>query len=297
MTLDEPAIAVHDLHMTYPKGTKAVRGLSFDVWRGEVFALLGPNGAGKTSIVEILEGFRRRTSGTVQVLGTDPANATRQWRDRIGIVLQGSNTVDDATVEEILTLQSTYHSTTRPVREVIRLVGLEDKRTTRVDRLSGGQVRRLDVARGIIGRPDLLFLDEPTTGFDPEARRQFWDLIRELQNEGTTIVLTTHYLDEAAVLADRVGVVIAGRLAALDVPNAIGGADRECSVVRWRENNEPHSEESNHPAQVVLSLVERLGIEIKDLTIERPTLEEAYLQLVAKHGAADINSNDSTGEA
>ena len=285
-TRTTPAIVVRDLHMTYPRGTEALRGLSFEVQRGEVFALLGPNGAGKTTAVEILEGFRQRTSGTVEVLGTDPAEAGRSWRDRVGIVLQGSNTVDDATVEEILNLQSTYHSTTRPVSDLIALVGLDDKRTTRVDRLSGGQVRRLDVARAIIGRPDLLFLDEPTTGFDPEARRHFWDLIRSLQDEGTTIVLTTHYLDEAAVLADRVGVVVDGKLVALDTPELIGGANRGQATVRWREGQELHQEHSTHPARVVMSLVARLGDDIEALTIERPTLEDAYLKLVATHSTA-----------
>jgi ABC-2 type transport system ATP-binding protein len=284
MTNTDAAITVHDLHMTYPRGTKAVRGVSFDVRRGEVFALLGPNGAGKTTTVEILEGFRTRTSGDVNVLGMDPANANRSWRDRVGIVFQGTSTSDDATVREILTLQSKYHSTVRPVDEVIALVGLDEKRDTRADRLSGGQQRRLDVARGIIGRPELLFLDEPTTGFDPEARRQFWDLIRALQNDGTTIILTTHYLDEASILADRVGVIIAGQLVALDVPESIGG-NRSVATVQWRENNELRTEETQQPAEVVMSLVSRLGSNIDDLTISRPSLEDAYLQLVGRHTA------------
>jgi ABC-2 type transport system ATP-binding protein len=296
MTSVSIAITVDNLHMTYPKGMRAVQGISFDVHPGEVFALLGPNGAGKTTTVEILEGFRKRTEGRVQVLGIDPADTNRAWRDRVGIVFQSTATSDDVSVEEMLALQARYHSTPRPVDEVIELVGLEEKRSVRTDRLSGGQQRRLDVARGIIGRPEVLFLDEPTTGFDPEARRQFWDLIRTLQGEGTTIVLTTHYLDEASVLADRVGVIVAGKLVALDVPDAIGGASRGLATVTWREGEELREAPAANPAEFVLALVNRLGIDIADLTIIRPTLEDAYLKLVEQHSepkASEVSEQGS----
>jgi ABC-2 type transport system ATP-binding protein len=283
MTSASSAISVENLHMTYSKGMHAVQGISFDVHPGEVFALLGPNGAGKTTTVEILEGFRKRTEGYVHVLGIDPAAATRAWRDQVGIVFQSTATNDDVSVEEMLVLQAKYHSAPRAVDDVIDLVGLEEKRSVRTDRLSGGQQRRLDVARGIIGRPEVLFLDEPTTGFDPEARRQFWDLIRTLQGEGTTIVLTTHYLDEASVLADRVGVIVAGKLVALDVPDAIGGASRNVAMVRWREGEHLREAPAAKPAEFVLALVERMGVDIADLTISRPTLEDAYLKLVEQH--------------
>ena len=283
-----PVISVSDLHMTYASGTAAVAGVDFSVHSGEVYALLGPNGAGKTTTVEILEGFRKRTGGDARVLGIDPASPTRKWRDRVGIVLQTSGTSDEVTVAELLTLQARYHANPRSVEEVIELVGLADKQSTRVDRLSGGQQRRLDVGRGIIGRPELLFLDEPTTGFDPEARRQFWDLIVSLKNEGTTIVLTTHYMDEAEVLADRIGVIVAGKLVATGTPESLGGRDTTNAVVRWTESGRPQETSSPRPAEVVTALVSRLGIDIADLTISRPTLESVYLALV--HRSTDHSS-------
>ncbi len=284
------AIDVHGLSMTYPNGTQAVRSIDLDVRVGEVFALLGPNGAGKTTTVEILEGFRRRTDGTATVLGIDPSAPTRAWRDRVGVVFQSSGTSDEVTVAELLTLQASYHANARPVDETIALVGLEEKRTTRVDKLSGGQQRRLDVARGIIGRPELLFLDEPTTGFDPEARRQFWDLIRGLRADGTTIVLTTHYMDEAEVLADRIAVIVDGSIVATGTPANLGGRDDAQSIVRWTENGMAREQPSDRPAEVVANLVGRLGTDITDLTITRPTLESTYLDLVHRHGAESIGA-------
>ena len=192
---------------------RAVDGLDLDIETGEVFSLLGPNGAGKTTTIEILEGFRTRDSGEVSVLGEDPQAANRLWRNRIGIVLQSSSGLDLLTPREILTSTAHTYATPRDVGEVIEAVGLEEKADVRISGLSGGQRRRLDVGLGIVGRPELLFLDEPTTGFDPQARRDFWGLIRSLAAEGTTILLTTHYLDEAEQLADRVGVIAAGQAA------------------------------------------------------------------------------------
>ena len=296
MASPESAIVVHDLHMTYGGKVTAVDGVDFAVDHGEVYALLGPNGAGKTTTVEILEGFRRRTGGEARVLGIDPAMTDRTWRDRVGIVLQTSGTSDEVTVAELLTLQAGYHSDPRNVNEVIALVGLEEKRSTRVDRLSGGQQRRLDVARGIIGRPELLFLDEPTTGFDPEARRQFWDLIVSLKNEGTTILLTTHYMDEAEVLADRIGVIVGGRMVATGTPENLGGRDTTGAIVRWTEGGQPRERSSDRPAEVVAELVARLGTDIADLTISRPTLESVYLELVnaSQHHSATSTATETT---
>ena len=196
----------------------AVDGLDLDIHRGEVFALLGPNGAGKTTTVEVLEGHRRADAGEVSVLGEDPGSAGQAWRSRIGIVSQTSKESPELTVEEMVRHFAAYYPSPRDPDEVIASVGLEEKRRARAAKLSGGQRRRLDVALGMVGDPELLFLDEPTTGFDPEARRQFWQLVRDLRTGGTTILLTTHYLDEAEQLADRVGVIARGRLVALDTP-------------------------------------------------------------------------------
>ena len=207
------AVMVRDLRKSY-RDVAAVRGIDLEINRGEVFALLGPNGAGKTTTVEILEGFRRRDHGTVDVLGEDPARAGRAWRARIGIVLQLASTGPELTVLEIVRHFAAFYPASRRAEEAIALVGLTSKAGSRIGQLSGGQTRRLDVALGIVGRPELLFLDEPTTGFDPEARRQFWELIKTLRGDGTTIVLTTHYLDEAEALADRIAVIAAGRIVA-----------------------------------------------------------------------------------
>src|SRR5215218_9033450 len=211
------AVAVSELHKSYGD-FEAVKGITFEIRLGEVFALLGPNGAGKTTTVEILEGYRHRDAGEVDVLGHDPGDDEPRYRSRIGIVLQSTAESAELTVGEMVGHFALYYPAPRDADEVLAAVGLTEKRSARVRSLSGGQRRRLDVALGIIGRPELLFLDEPTTGFDPQARRTFWELIRSLRGEGTTIVLTTHYLEEAETLADRVGVITQGRLIAVDTP-------------------------------------------------------------------------------
>ncbi len=273
------AVHVRGLHRYYGE-TRAVDGVDLDVVRGEVLALLGPNGAGKTTTTEILEGYRHRESGDVSVLGHDPAHATGAWRSRIGIVLQTAGDLGDLTVEESVAHFAGYYPSPRDVGEVIEAVGLAEKRRTRGAELSGGQRRRLDVALGIVGRPELLFLDEPTTGFDPEARREFWDLIRMLQAEGTTIMLTTHYLEEAEVLADRVAVIARGRVIACDVPSRLGGRDESLATVRWREGETDHRVQTHEPTRAVAELAERLGGEIPGLAIHRPSLEDIYLSLI-----------------
>ena len=214
------AIEVRDVHKHYGDN-RAVNGVSFDVQAGEVYALLGPNGAGKSTIVEILEGHRTATSGEVSVLGFDPAKAERDFRDRIGVVLQSSGVENEFTVREVVDLYASAYRSRRTMDEVLALTGLEAKADERVGSLSGGQRRRVDLALGIVGNPDLLFLDEPTTGFDPSARRLSWDLIEQMCDGGTTVLLTTHYLDEAEHLADRVGVLGAGRMLAEDTPAAL----------------------------------------------------------------------------
>src|SRR5580704_6567343 len=226
------AVMVSDLGKSYP-GVTAVDGIDLDIRHGEVFALLGPNGAGKTTTVEILEGFRRRDRGTVDVLGEDPARAGRAWRARIGIVLQLASAGPELTVLEIVRHFAAFYPASRRAEEAIDLVGLTGKARSRIAKLSGGQTRRLDVALGIVGRPELLFLDEPTTGFDPEARRQFWELIAALREDGTTIVLTTHYLDEAEALADRIAVIAAGRIVASGDPRSLGGRLTAAARVGW----------------------------------------------------------------
>jgi ABC-2 type transport system ATP-binding protein len=260
----------------------AVDGLDLDVFTGEIFALLGPNGAGKSTTVEMLEGFRNPTSGDVKVLGEDPTKATQAWRDRIGVVLQSGSLEEECTVQELLRLTATYYRNPRPISEAISLVGLQEKSNARVGSLSGGQQRRVDVALGIIGRPELLFLDEPTTGFDPEARRQFWDLIRLLREEGTTIVLTTHYLDEAEVLADRVGVIVRGRMIEVATPKELGGRATAESVVHWTTAEGPQSQKTPSPTKTVTELAERLGDEIPGLRVVRPSLEDIYLSMIGE---------------
>jgi len=227
------AIEVHGLRKVYG-GTAAVDGVDLTVARGEIFALLGPNGAGKTTTVEILEGYRKRDGGDVNVLGVDPATADAQWRARVGIVLQGTGEFDELTVGEVVGHFAGFYPSPDDPAAVIARVGLTGKARARTHTLSGGQKRRLDVALGIIGRPELLFLDEPTTGFDPEARREFWELIRDLAGSGTTIVLTTHYLEEAEALAGRVGVITGGRLIAVDTPRDLGNRDSAPATVSWR---------------------------------------------------------------
>ena len=260
--------------------THAVDGVDLDVVRGEVLALLGPNGAGKTTTTEILEGYRHRDAGEVEVLGVDPGKGDRRWRTRLGIVLQTASDLSDLTVEESVAHFAGYYPQPRGVDEVIDAVGLAEKRRTKGSDLSGGQRRRLDVALGIIGGPELLFLDEPTTGFDPEARREFWDLIRGLREDGTTIMLTTHYLDEAEVLADRVAVISRGRLIACDVPARLGGRDESLATVSWREDDADRSEQTHEPTRLVAELAARLDGEIPSLAVSRPSLEDVYLSLI-----------------
>ncbi|TWP50120.1 ABC transporter ATP-binding protein [Lentzea tibetensis] len=258
---------------------QAVDGVDLDVARGEVFAVLGPNGAGKTTTVEILEGHRVRDGGEVHVLGQDPGKAPRTWRSRIGVVLQTANDAAELTVAESVRHYAKYYADPRDPDEVVDLVGLTDKAKARVRTLSGGQRRRLDVALGIIGRPELVFLDEPTTGFDPEARRQFWALIRELADEGTTILLTTHYLDEAEALADRVAVLAKGKIVAEGTPQTLGGRAHADARIRWADPNGPRELFTSEPTKVVAELA-RHG-ELAGLTVTRPSLEDVYLELIA----------------
>jgi ABC-2 type transport system ATP-binding protein len=271
----ESVVLVENLRKNYGSFT-ALDGVSFDIRRGETFALLGPNGAGKSTTIEILEGYRDRSSGEARVLGVDPAKGGLDWKSRLGIVLQSTGESGNVTVREQLTHFAGLYPRHRDVDEVIAAVGLEDKQKTLIRKLSGGQRRRVDVALGIIGRPELLFLDEPTTGFDPEARRQFWDLIRSLKADGTTILLTTHYLDEAAQLGDRAGVIADGKLIDIGNIDEIGGADARIPVVRWRVDGVLHEERTTTPGAVVARLGEPDGLEVI-----RPSLEDIYLELVS----------------
>jgi ABC-2 type transport system ATP-binding protein len=275
----DAAISVRGLVRRYGEFT-AVDGLDLDIHRGEIFALLGPNGAGKTTTVEICEGFRRRDGGEVRVLGVDPATGGRHWKGRLGIVLQSGAGDSQLTCRELLRAQASYYADPRDADEVLELVGLTEKAGVRGRALSGGQRRRLDVALGIVGRPTLLFLDEPTTGFDPEARRQFWSLIRSLRDLGTTMLLTTHYLDEAEALADRVGVIARGRLVEVAVPSELGGRGSAPVVVSWTEDGVRRSEATQTPTALVSELAGRLGGEVPDLMVARPTLEDVYLQMI-----------------
>ena len=291
MTTDA-AITVHDLRKHYG-AKRAVDGLDLTVERGEIFAVLGPNGAGKTTTIEILEGHRRRDSGDVRVLGADPQTAGRDWRARIGIVLQSANDLSEFTVRELVHHFAAFYPDPRDPDEVIDAVGLASKARTRSRQLSGGQRRRLDVALGVVGRPELLFLDEPTTGFDPEARRAFWDLISGLRDEGTTILLTTHYLDEAEHLADRCAVVRDGRVVALDSPAALGGRAARRAVVRWHGPDGVREEATDAPTAVVARLAAGLGTgEVPGLEVLRPTLEDVYLSLIGE--APEVPASGTT---
>jgi ABC-2 type transport system ATP-binding protein len=282
---DEVAILVRGLRKAYA-GNVAVGGLDLDIRQGEVFALLGPNGAGKTTTVEILEGFRQRDAGDVTVLGQDPARANPAWRTRVGIVLQGTGEFDELTVSEVVHHFAAFYPAPDDPDKVIARVGLAGKATARTHTLSGGQKRRLDVALGIIGRPELLFLDEPTTGFDPEARREFWELIRDLAAAGTTIVLTTHYLEEAEALADRVGVISGGRLIEVATPARLGDRENAPATVSWRTpNGSLERAETATPTAFVNELAAKFQSaggdgEVPGLTVTRPTLEDVYLRMI-----------------
>ncbi|WP_194762638.1 ABC transporter ATP-binding protein [Microbacterium sp. UFMG61] len=285
--MTDSVIEVRDLRKDYG-GFTAVDGISFDIRRGETFALLGPNGAGKSTTIEILEGYRHRTSGEVRVLGIDPQRGGLDWKARLGIVLQSTGEAGTFTVRELLTEFAGYYPNPRDIDEVIAAVGLEQKQRSRAGKLSGGQQRRLDVALGIIGRPELLFLDEPTTGFDPEARRQFWELIRSLKAEGTSILLTTHYLDEAAQLGDRAAVIVGGRIAAIGEIDEIGGPEARTPVVRWIDAAGAVQERRTSTPGAVVAELHRDAGEPQGLEIVRPTLEDIYLGLIRAHGAAAL---------
>jgi ABC-2 type transport system ATP-binding protein len=276
----DSAISVRGLRKSYGD-TTAVAGLDLEVRHGEVFALLGPNGAGKTTTVEILEGYRKRDGGEVRVLDRDPADPTAEWRARVGIVLQGTGEFEELTVSELVHHFAAFYPKPDDPDKVIARVGLTGKAKARTHGLSGGQKRRLDVALGIVGRPELLFLDEPTTGFDPEARREFWQLIRELNAAGTTIMLTTHYLDEAEALAQRVGVIAAGQLVEVAEPSRLGHRESAPATVSWRTpDGSVESAESDTPTALVAELAARFGGEVPGLTVTRPTLEDVYLRMI-----------------
>ena len=263
----------------------AVDGINLEVSYGEIFAILGPNGAGKTTTVEILEGYRDRDGGKVTVLGEDPGNLgekTYSWRERIGIVLQSTSDSEDLSVRETIHHFARYYSHPKDPESVIALTGLSEKADARVHTLSGGQRRRLDVALGIIGSPELLFLDEPTTGFDPEARRAFWDLIRTLRKEGTTILLTTHYLDEAEALADRVAVIVAGKILEISSPETLGNRHLAQARITWLEGGQQRELLSNNPAGEVATIAARMGGEIPELQVIRPSLEDIYLTMIGE---------------
>jgi ABC-2 type transport system ATP-binding protein len=278
MSSTSAAVSVRGLRKTYGSFT-ALEEVSFDIAHGETFALLGPNGAGKSTTIEILEGYRDRSGGEATVLGVDPGHGTLEWKARLGIVLQQTGESGNVTVREQLAHFASLYPRPRDVDEVIAAVGLTEKAKTRIKSLSGGQRRRVDVALGVIGRPELLFLDEPTTGFDPEARRQFWGLIRSLSREGTTIVLTTHYLDEAAQLSDRAAVIAGGRLLDMGPVNELGPADARIPIVRWRGAGGVREERTTEPAALVARLVAEQG-ELAELEVIRPSLEDVYLELV-----------------
>jgi len=274
------AILVSELRKSYGEH-EALRGISFAINEGEVFSLLGPNGAGKTTTVEILEGYRARDGGDIEVLGFDPARAETAFRERIGVVLQHSQLWPNLTVAETHRMFAGYYAEPRDIDEVIQLVGLQAKRDDRVKTLSGGQKRRLDLGVALVGDPDLVFLDEPTTGFDPRARRAAWDMIRSLRSLGKTILLTTHYLDEAEQLADRVAVLREGRIIGQGTPAELTGGTQETEVRYRRDGNEVVIR-TKEPTQLLHELTEQAiaeGRELEGLTVRRPTLEDVYLLL------------------
>ena len=309
MTGDQgPAAAIHvrDLRKSYGDH-EAVRGIDLDIDVGEIFGFLGPNGAGKSTTIEILEGYRRRTAGDAWVLGADPGRPTREWRERIGLVLQDSELEPTLTVRETVTLFADFYASPRPVDETIELVGLKEKRDARIGTLSGGQRRRADVAVAIVGDPDLIFLDEPTTGFDPSARREAWNMIEGLKSLGKTIFLTTHYMDEAQHLADRVAILARGKIVARGRPDELGSSGEQATVIRFhvpegvtlaqlRGAAQAPVELSGSEAAVqcqdpqetlyrLLSWAERDAHKLGSLEVQRPSLEDVFLQLTGAPAA------------
>jgi len=280
--LPDPVISIRGLIKRYGDN-EAVRGIDLEVMRGEVFAFLGPNGAGKTTTVEILEGYRKRSAGEVSVLGEDPERARRDWRERIGIVLQSCRLDPYLTVRESLELYAGYYASPRPVDEVVGLVGLAGKADERTGKLSGGQQRRLDVGMALVGDPELLFLDEPTTGFDPSARRQAWEAIAGLRALGKTVFLTTHYMDEAQQLADRVAIIAGGEIVARGTPEDLGDRDSQPTTISYRGPDGAQVALSTMtPVQTLNELTGRAlaeGFELEGLEVKRPTLEDVYLEL------------------
>ena len=296
----EPVISVRGLRKSYGE-VEVVRGIDLEVHAGEIFAFLGPNGAGKTVTVETLEGYRTRNEGDLSILGEDPQSASREWRSRIGVVLQSCTMPGELTVGELLELYASYYPHPRPVDETIEVVGLKPARDARAMRLSGGQQRRLDVGLALVGDPELVFLDEPTTGFDPAARHHAWDVISNLRDLGKTVFLTTHYMEEAQALADRLAVIAEGRIVAEGTPETLGGRDEapseisftlpagvdattlppELAVRAERRDGRLHLR-SEHPARTLHALggwALDQGCELVDLTVGRPTLEDVYLRL------------------
>ena len=276
------AISVRDLRKSYG-AHEALRGISFEIAEGEVFGLLGPNGAGKTTTVEILEGYRKRDGGDVDVLGYDPEHADRGYRERIGVVLQQSQLWPSLTVAETHRMFAGYYEHPRDIDEVIDVVGLQQKRDARVKTLSGGQKRRLDLGVALVGDPDLVYLDEPTTGFDPAARRAAWEMIRSLRSLGKTILLTTHYLDEAEQLADRVAVLLDGRIVREGTPAELTGGASETEI-RYRQNGREVVVRTTEPTRLLHELTAKAiadGQELEGLVVRRPTLEDVYLLITA----------------
>jgi ABC-2 type transport system ATP-binding protein len=282
--LPDPVISIRGLRKSYGD-FEAVRGIDLEVRAGEVFAFLGPNGAGKTTTVEILEGYRKRSGGEVSVLGEDPEGADRAWRERIGVVLQSCRLDPYLTVRESLELYAGYYSAPRSVAETVELVGLAGKADARTGGLSGGQQRRLDVGMALVGDPELLFLDEPTTGFDPSARRQAWETIAGLRDLGKTVFLTTHYMDEAQRLADRVTILARGQIVAAGTPDDLGDRKSLPATISYRLNGEQMSVETTTPVADLHELTGRAvaqGLELEGLEVTRPNLEDVYLSLTGE---------------